>query len=53
MKWSLCEPILGLCSTEERKNLTVACMCRGPPSYFASACVWLDVAFDDAAHVLY
>ena len=39
--WSLCESILGLCS-----------MCRAPPSYFARACVWLDVAFDNATHVL-
>ena len=35
------------------RNLTVACMCRAPLSYFARACVCCDVAFDDAALFFY
>ena len=35
------------------RNLTVACMCRTPPSCFARLSVCFDVALDDAAHVFH
>ena len=44
---------LACAARQNARNLTVACMCRAPPSYSARACVWLDVAFDDAAHFLH